>query len=74
VEKVGQPKSKIALGGTWEQVGDRINYTYLWSPQLPAIAGKKDEDILIVLTAEYFEVQAKDGTRRRYDRVRQPKA
>ena len=56
--------------GTWAVRGDRLLYTYL-SDELDRIpAGAKDRDKLLSVEKDSFLIQAADGNRRRYLRIR----
>ena len=56
--------------GTWEIQGGILLYTYL-SDQLGRIpAGATDRDKLLSLEKDSFLIEAADGSRRRYSRIR----
>ena len=60
--------SKFA--GTWAVQGDRLLYTYI-SDELDRIpAGATDRDKLLSVERDSFLIEAADGSRRRYSRIR----
>ena len=56
--------------GTWEVQGDLLLYRYL-SDELGRIpAGATDRDKLLSMEKDSFLIEAADGSRRRYSRIR----
>ena len=55
--------------GKWALVNGAINYEYTADALGSIPAGTKDRDRLIEVTAGYYVIEAKDGSRRRYVRV-----
>jgi hypothetical protein len=56
--------------GRWSVVGDSLLYTYI-SDELGRIpAGATDRDKLLGLNQEFFIIEAADGSRRKYLRIR----
>ena len=56
--------------GTWAVQGDRLLYTYI-SDELGQIpAGATDRDQLLSVQKDSFLIEAADGSRRRYSRIR----
>lgn len=70
----GQVRVKERLvsdfSGTWTVEGDRLLYTYR-SDRLGRIpVGAIDRDKLLNVQKDSFEIEAADGSRRRYSRIR----
>jgi len=59
--------NKQAFSGTWQLREDRIVYGYA-TPG--SVAGVKDEDKIIELKPKYFVIEARDGGRRQYNKMR----
>ncbi|MFL6584386.1 MAG: hypothetical protein ACJ8KU_07690 [Chthoniobacterales bacterium] len=58
------------FAGRWSVRGDKLLYRYT-SDALGRIApGSTDSDRLLAVAENYFEIEAADGSRRRYERVR----
>ena len=60
--------SKFA--GTWAVEGDRLLYTYLGDELGRIPAGATDRDRLLSVEKDSFLIEAADGSRRRYLRIR----
>lgn len=56
--------------GTWAVRGDSLLYTYLGDELGCIPVGKKDRDKLLSVQKDSFLIQAADGNRRRYLRIR----
>jgi hypothetical protein len=64
----GKLESKFT--GTWDVKGDHLLYSYI-SDELGRIpAGATDRDKLLSLERDSFLIEAADGSRRRYSRIR----
>lgn len=57
------------FAGKWSLSGDKLEYTYTRSSPQNAPLGH-DRDRLIELTKGYYVIEANDGSRRKYLRVR----
>jgi len=57
------------FAGKWSLNGDKLDYTYTKSSPQNAPLGK-DRDRLIEATKNYFVIEASDGSRRKYSRVK----
>lgn len=56
--------------GRWSVVGDTLFYTYLSDAFHRIPVGAKDRDKLLSVQPEFFIIQAADGKRRKYSRIR----
>lgn len=56
--------------GRWKVEGDRLMYLYTGDTLGRIPPGATDEDKLVTVTADHFEIEAGDGSRRTYNRVR----
>ena len=56
--------------GTWAVEGDRLLYTYLGDELGRIPAGATDRDRLLNVEKDSFLIEAADGSRRRYMRIR----
>lgn len=70
----GEVRSRAKLvskfAGTWDVQGDRLLYTYI-SDELGRIpAGATDRDKLLSVKKDSFLIEAADGSRRWYSRIR----
>jgi hypothetical protein len=69
-EVTSRAKLVSKFTGTWAVQGDRLLYTYI-SDELGRIpAGATDRDKLLSLQRDSFLIEAADGNRRRYLRIR----
>lgn len=55
--------------GRWRVEGDRLMYLYTGDALGRIPAGATDEDKLLKVAPDHFEIEAGDGTRRRYQRT-----
>ena len=56
--------------GKWSLVGDILNYEYTESSLERIPVGTTDRDKLIEITKDYYIIEARDGSRRKYSRVK----
>ena len=56
--------------GRWRIQGNRLMYLYTGDARGRIPAGSTDEDTLITVTRDHFDIEAADGSRRTYRRVR----
>lgn len=67
VERDGQLIWQYA--GKWSHNGDKLSYTYTKSSQRWLPAGTRDEDLLVEVRPDFYVIQARDGSRRKYKRL-----
>ena len=65
-----QKKLISKFKGRWTVNGDALGYTYLSDALGRIPAGAKDRDNLIEIQKDSFLIEAADGSRRRYLRIR----
>jgi hypothetical protein len=56
--------------GTWTVQGDALLYTYISDEMDRIPAGATDRDKLLSVESDSFLIEAADGSRRRYSRIR----
>ncbi|HEY6111979.1 MAG TPA: hypothetical protein VIV62_05655 [Chthoniobacterales bacterium] len=55
--------------GKWSLAGDTLNYEFTKSSLEQIPVGTTDQDKIIEMTKDYYIIQARDGSRRKYSRV-----
>lgn len=66
-----QSRTVSRVSGRWSILPGRLLYTYEHDAMGRIPPGSKDEDKLLATSADHFDIEAADGSRRRYDRVEQ---